>query len=612
MIMTFNISDWLIRIRRFTFIEKWLILGTLVGALSAILALFFYVLLILVTGVSAWTLGAIDNPLSWNSIDFSIAALNAKNKFLIVTIVILGALLSGLIVYRFEPTAEGPGADAAIRAYHRGIKFSSKIPVVKAIASALLIGCGGSAGVQGPSLQIGAGIGSLLSKFLRLSIEERRLAIVAGMAGALSAIFRSPIGSALFAIEVLYRKDVETEALVPAIISSIVAYTISSCIIGIERPFPSIEVDLRTLFNPYSLIAYVILGLFTACLAFFYIHTYNGVKSFFLKLEKRYLIGRKWLKPVIGASIVGCIGFFMPLTLGSGSTLVAEYILSPVKEGFIGFEVLGFELIASIFILIVLKVIVTAFSIGSGGSGGLFAPAIYIGALSGFLFGKLIGSKITTLPSHIFAYIGMASLFGAATKTPLATSFIVAEMSGNYALIIPALFTSLLASEITGNMTIYEAQIPRRIQPMLAKLSTLLEIVKKHLDIASLKVLDFINESYEVANWNIKCSQALEIMARNRQRFIPVIDDQGKIRGAIDVTVIRKALELGKDTPLLYLEMTNSPIVLADETLHDVIEKMIHQGVDYAIVVDDEEKYLGVVLVEDIAIALATYITKTT
>lgn len=592
-------------VRRLAYAEKWLILGVVIGISSSCLALFFYFLLIFFAGIAAWILGVVDNPLSWNVSDFSLAALSSGDRWFIVLIVGLGALVSGFLVYRFEPLAEGPGANAAIRAYHRGAVFRTRLPLVKAMASALLIGFGGSGGVQGPSIQIGAGTGSAISRLLRLSFEDRRLAIVAGMAGSLAAIFRSPIGSALFAVEVLYKRDIESEALVPAVISSITSYTFSAYIVGIKGLFPTIPVDANILFTYQSLLTYMLLGFISAGIALFYIKVYEGIRRLFARIH----VGRyRWVKPAIGGVVTGLIGFMAPMILGTGSLFIAKFLDGSIN-GRINLNVLGLGLEASLLLLVLLKIIGTSFSIGSGGSGGLFAPSIFVGALLGYLFGHIFATPLSGIPPYVYAYMGMASLFGAATKTPLATSIMVAEMSGSYILAIPALASSIVASELIGEHSLYHAQLTRRVQPKLTSLRVLLDVVTAHRDVAELKVEDIVDTEYEAVKINEPCSKAIEVFVKGKQRFIPVVDEGEQVIGVIDPGVLRRVMEQGDlSMPVSLLKLNIAPTVGLSDSLHHVIEEMIRFGVDYAIAVDDAGKYVGVVLAEDIAVAIAYYV----
>ncbi|HDI02485.1 MAG TPA: chloride channel protein, partial [Ignisphaera sp.] len=464
--------------------------------------------------------------------------------------------------------------------------------------------------VQGPSVQIGAGLGSSIAKFFKLSVEDRRLAIIAGIAGTLSAIFRSPIGAALFSVEVLYRRDIETEALVPAIIASMISYITSSYIVGYRGFFPKIYVDIKNIFAPDSMVMFLLLSLISAALAQFYIYVFTAIRRYFRILEIKKLSKHRWIKPVIGASIVGLIGVFIPIALGGGAIYAAKIIEASINGEDVETDILGLGLLSSLIILIVFKIFTTAFSVGSGGSGGLFAPSLFIGAILGYLYGLGIASKFSPLPPYVYAYIGMASFFGAATKTPIASSFMIAEMSGSYPLLIPALITSLIANEIVKNKSLYEAQIVRRVKPELTSLPMLLEVVKKQNELPMLKVRDVVNEEYATAYIDDRVSYVINVMAKTKQKIIPVIDREGFVRGAIDSTSLRKALESSIDMPLSFLELANPPLLSLDQPLTLAIEEMIRRGFDYAIVIDEEGKYVGVLLAEDIAITLAHYAAK--
>ena len=594
------------RLRRLAYVEKWLILGVAIGIVSSSTTLLFYLLLMFVAGIGAWILGVVDNPLNWGLPDFSLAAQESGNKFLIPLLVVLGALLSSIIVYRFEPLAEGPGVSTTIKAYHRGAVLRKRLPLIKALASALLIGFGGSGGVQGPSIQIGAGVGSIIARFLRLGFEDRRLAIVAGMAGALSAIFRSPIGAALFAVEVLYRKDIESEALVPSVISSVTSYTFALYVVGFKGLFPPIPVNVELLFTYQGLITYLLLGLFSAFTAYLYIKFYGFVKKLFLRLKVGEI---KILKPVIGAFILGLLGLLVPIVMGSGNIFISKFIAQSI-EGKAYLSVLGLGFTTSLLVLIVLKILGTSFSIGSGGSGGLFAPSIFIGALLGYLVG-IYFYPFTGIEPYVYAYIGMASLFGAATKTPLSTSIMIAEMSNSYVLAIPALLSSIIASELIGNETLYDAQPIRRISPRLASIRFLLDIVSRHRDAANINVESLVNTEYEAVKLSDTLSRVLELMVKGKQRVIPVVDDSNRVIGVIDSSSLRRALEVSNlklSLRQVKVKLSVPPIVRVDENLQNVVDKMLKHGVDYAIVVDKEDRYVGVILAEEIVTSLAYYV----
>lgn len=452
--ISLRVSLW---IQNLNYLEKWIVLGPVIGVISSLIALLFLQLLTLTIGIAAWILGVVENPVDCNTTDFAIIAINARNRVLLPLLIVFGALISAAIVSLFEPDAEGPGVDAAIKAYHRGATTRLRLPLVKALASSLFLGFGGSGGVQGPGLQIGAGIGTIIARLLNLDTEDRRIAMIAGMAGLLSAIFRAPIGAALFAVEVLYRRDIETGALAPALIASMVSFAIAANIVGYQGVFPPIEVSVHDIYAPSSMAVYAVLCMVSSAVAWIYIKLFHSVKKVFRHLDKKWC-SRLSLKPVIGAFIVAILGLFFPATLGSGVIYAIQLVVNSSEN----YETLDIELTQLLITLVMLKIVVTVFSVGSGGSGGLFAPSIFIGSLLGLVIGVTIG-QYTSLPPSAFAYITMACFFGAATRTPIASSFMMAEMSKCYPLLIPALFTSLIASEILRNNSLYEAQPLRRV-----------------------------------------------------------------------------------------------------------------------------------------------------
>jgi CIC family chloride channel protein len=205
-------------------------------------------------------------------------------RWLLFFIPTIGGIVSGLIVFLIAPEAEGHGTDAAISSYHfkRG-EVRARVPIVKAVASAITIGTGGSGGREGPIAQIGAGFGSILAKGLGLSIYERRILLASGMAAGIGAVFHAPLAGALFAAEVLYKEmDMEYEVIVPAIISSVIAYAVFASVFGWDPLFESRHFVFQ---NPAELIPYFLLALVVAGGAVIFIRTFYGIRNFFINLS---------------------------------------------------------------------------------------------------------------------------------------------------------------------------------------------------------------------------------------------------------------------------------------------------------------------------------------
>ena len=354
------------RLRGANYLRKWVILGALIGVVGGIGAITFYSALELATRFFLGLLGGYTPPSPAGEGGAPISGFT--RPWALPLVVALGGLISGLIVYRFAPEAEGHGTDAAIAAYHhnpRGIR--GRIPLVKLVASAITIGSGGSGGREGPTAQISAGFGSFLGRALDLDARDARIAVAVGMAAGIGAIFRAPLGGAVLGAELLYRDDVESDALVPSFIATIVAYSIFGAVEGFT---PIFGVQASFAFsNPAQLTWYALIGLACGLVGLLYIRNFYGFTDWFDAWAPP-----RWAKPAIAGFLVGCIGLVIPGVLGTG-------------YGFVQAGLDRETLLAIPFWMVLLlpfaKILATSLSIGSGGSGGIFGPGMFIGGMLG-------------------------------------------------------------------------------------------------------------------------------------------------------------------------------------------------------------------------------------
>ena len=368
------------------------------------------------------------------------------SRWLIPIATTLGGLIAGLIVYTLAPEAEGHGTDAAVNAFHnlRGV-IRARVPFVKMIASAITIGSGGSAGREGPTALISAGIASIYAKWRRRSEAETRLLLLVGMAAGLSAIFRSPIGTAIFAIEVLYSElEFESSALVFTLLGAIVAYAITGVFVGFQ-PLFQVPANLPRPTAP-DFGWYAIFGLACGVVATALPMSLYGVRDLFRRIPCK-----PHFKPAIAGSAVGLIAVAFPQLLGGGYA----WIQTAIDGGLPALLLLS---------LAFGKIVTFSLTIGSGGSGGVFAPSLFTGAmLGGFL------SAVFHQPPAAFAIVGMAAVFGAAARVPIATLIMVTSMTGGFhmfvaaalAVILSSLVQTLLSSSLRYK-SLYEAQVPSR------------------------------------------------------------------------------------------------------------------------------------------------------
>jgi CIC family chloride channel protein len=356
-------------------------------------------------------------------------------------------LLAGIIVFSLAPEAEGHGTDAAIDAFHKGKSIRARIPLVKLVASAITIGTGGSAGREGPSAQISAGFGSLLANLLRLDTQDRRIALATGIGAGIGAIFRAPLGGAILAAEILYKDDLEVEAIIPALIASIVGYSVFG---GWSGWNPIFVPPLNTAFNsPPQLLYYIVLGLLCGGVGLLYARGFYGITHFFHRLKLP-----RWLKPGIGGLMVGLIGLVLPQALGMGY----GWIQISMGSGLFSIP------LWVILILPFAKIVTTGFSIGSGGSGGIFGPGMVIGGKLGAAVWRLSYHVLPGLPDTAapFVIVGMMALFGSIAHAPLAVMLMVAEMTGNLSMLASAMIAVGIASALVGKDTIYTSQVDTR------------------------------------------------------------------------------------------------------------------------------------------------------
>ncbi|WP_457561109.1 chloride channel protein [Caminibacter sp.] len=425
--------SWSLKIKRSILIDTFLI--GFIGAVSAQVFLFLLD-----------TVKKISNYINNNPYLIEIAKnLNISPSVLIVFTITLGGLISGFLVYKFAPEAEGHGTDTVIRAFHRTGGYLRPIVVpIKIIASAITIGTGGSAGKEGPTALFSAGIGSIYSDWKKVSWRDRQIYVLIAMASGLSAVFKAPLGTSFFAVEVLYiSTEIESRDLIYILFGPLVAYTLTGYFFGWHPIFTFPDTLMLT--SLWQYVDVVVLGIISGILGFFLPNIFYYTRDFFRSLKINPIF-----KPAIGAFFVGIIGIYLPYILGGGYQTIQAAIDGKLIGMFVLFLLLG-------------KIAAFVLTVGSGGSGGVFAPTLFIGAMLGAFFASIFHLNIA-----VFVLIAMAAVFGAAARTPLASIIMVLEMSGGYDLLAPTMF-GVLAAFVTHNVmnktfkpkyvSLYEAQL---------------------------------------------------------------------------------------------------------------------------------------------------------
>jgi CIC family chloride channel protein len=365
----------------------------------------------------------------------------------------LGGLLSGMLVYTFAPEAEGHGTDAAVEAFHfKGGRVRPIVPLIKTFASAITIGSGGAAGREGPAAQISVGVGSMLADLFRLSDDERRILILAGMAAGLAAIFRSPLGMAIFAVEILYSgMAFETEALIYTVIASVTAYAVNGLFAGWSPIFLFPQTIHFT--DPITLMGYAALGVVAGIIGAIEPPIFYGIRDLFRSLRIP-----NHIKPAIGGLLMGLLALVAPETISTGY----GWVQKAMTGNYIGW---------SLILLALAKILAMSLTISSGGSGGVFGPNVYIGGMVGawvaFVANHLLPGA--TLNTAAFAVVGMAAVFAGTARVPIASLIMVSEMTGGYGLIVPSMLATAIAFVVERSISagfkyprLYEAQVEQR------------------------------------------------------------------------------------------------------------------------------------------------------
>jgi CIC family chloride channel protein len=560
---------------------RWLVYGTAIGALSAIGAAAIFYLLEWTTFWSMEYLAgyAVAKPAGEHIVSY-VAGTHLR-LWLLFLLPAIGGLLSGLIVYTWAPEAEGHGTDAFIDAFHNKQGFvRTRVPFVKGIASIITLATGGSAGREGPIAQIGSGLGSWLGRTLRLNIHERRLMLLAGCAGGLGAIFRAPLGGALTAVEVLYREDLETEGVVLCIISSSVSYAIFTGIFGHQPIFaiPAIKFS-----SALELVLYAVLGLVCVPFGYIYVKTFYGLRDrFFRKLPIR-----RALVPALGGLLVGLIALWRPQAIGGGYGTIQKALMGELP-------------VALMFSLAFLKIATTSFTISSGGSGGVFGPSLFIGAMLGGTVGQLAHAwfpGIVSSPSA-FALVGMAAFFAGVAKAPIGALLMVCEMTGGYQLIVPIMFTSVVAILLSQRWSLYEKQVLNKFHSPAHRSDRVINILK------DLTVSDVYRKDAPVAILpeDMSFGQLRRFIATTRESFYPVVDDDFRLTGILSLPEIRQVMFEESILDLLILrDLVSPPVsVSPEESLSEALLKFLETGFGRLPIEDKETGVIGMLWLEDL------------
>lgn len=511
---------------------RWLFYCAIVGAVAGCAALAFEALSsagvrVLLERLAGWT------PAQPGA-DAPATSSVPGNLWLLALVPALGGLLSGTLVAWLAPEASGHGTDAAIDAYHnRGGVIRPRVPLVKILASALTLGSGGSGGREGPIAQVGAGFGSFVAGRLRLSSADRRVLLAAGMGAGIGSIFRAPLAGALFAAEILYATaEFEASVLIPACVSSIIAYAVFTLVHGPGTLFETPELAFS---NPLELVAYFGLALVLVAYGYVYVRALYGTHAAF----GRWRVPAA-LKPAIGGLATGCIAVALYLLSRNAESLsvlgfgygVIQHVLDAPHSAAVG---------AGLLALIALgKIVTTSTTIGSGGSAGVFGPSMVIGGCAGGAVGLLLHEQFPEVVRQpaTFVVVGMAGFFAGIAKTPISSLVMVSEITGSYALLVPSMWVCALTFSMSRGWRLYSKQVSARVDSPAHQGRFAIDVLRGMRVGEALRPVAL--QRLGVAD---PLSQVVRIARAAEHETLPVLDAQGELAGVIALEDLRGVMD---------------------------------------------------------------------
>jgi chloride channel protein, CIC family len=372
--------------------------------------------------------------------------LDFLGAYYVVLIPAIGGLGVGPLVHFFAREAKGHGVPEVMEAVAlRGGRIRPVVAVVKALASSLCIGTGGSVGREGPIVQIGCALGSTLGQVFRLSDERIRTLLACGAAGGIAATFNAPIAGVFFALEVILRKF-STQYFSMVVIAAVTSSIIGRAFIG---DIPAFHVPPYALVSPWELLFYTLLGLLAALVGAAFIYLLYRTEDLFDAWHFP-----EYIKPAVGGLGVGIVGFYAPEVFGVGYETIEEALHGEIVT-------------AVMMALVIAKLSATSLTLGSGGSGGVFAPSLFLGSVLGGSFGKLVHQWMpsVTASSGAYALVGMGAVFAGAARAPITAIIILFEMTGDYKIILPLMFATAVSTLVSARLSkesIYTVKLKRR------------------------------------------------------------------------------------------------------------------------------------------------------
>jgi CIC family chloride channel protein len=499
----------------------------------------------------------------------------------VIWIPAVGGLIVGPLVYFFAREAKGHGVPEVMEAIAlKGGLIRKRLVFVKTLASAICIASGGSVGREGPIVQIGSAIGSTIGQVLKVSTERMKTLVGCGAAAGIAATFNAPIAGAMFALEIILG-DFGIATFSPIVISSVTATAVSRHFLGDSPAFivPSYE-----LISSWEFPMYLVLGILCALVALTFVFLLYRTEDFFDQLRFP-----EYLRPMLGGIILGCMALVSPQILGVGYGAIDQVLLQQFSWQFVLF-------------LVFVKILATSITIGSGGSGGIFAPSLFIGAMTGGFFGMLVHHifpEITASPAA-YSIVGMGAVVSATTHGPLTAILMLFEMTGDYKIILPLMITCIISSVVISQIrkeSIYTLKLIRKgVDIKAGKEVNLLK---------SISVESVMNTNVQTLFEGLTMGRLFQIISKSKYNSFPVINGNNQLTGMLSFNDYSEAvfnedfknLVIVKDIATL-----NVVKICVNDNIFNALEKISPRDLSILPVVssEDETQLLGILTRRDI------------
>ncbi|MGI8903512.1 MAG: chloride channel protein [Solirubrobacteraceae bacterium] len=484
---------------------------------------------------------------------------------------VIGGLIYGPLVARFAPEARGHGVPEVMLAVNQlGGRMRPQVPVVKSLASALCIGSGGSLGREGPIVQIGSALGSVIGQLVRVTESQLRLLVACGAAAGISATFNAPIAGVFFALELILR-NFDTESFGFVVLSSVTADAIGRAAFG-SHPF--LTLPGFSFSSPLELVLYAGLGVLAAGVGVAFIRVLYAGED----LADRLWRGPAWLRPAAGGILLGLVLLAVPQMYGVGY---------PVLQRAVG----GHYVILALLGLLAAKILATNLTMWIGGSGGVFAPSLFMGAMLGSAYGTVAHQLLPHLAAAAGAYglVGMGAVFAATARAPITGLIIIFELTGDYRIILPLMCAIVVATALSNAVTsdtIYTLKLRRR--------GIDVDAPRTPSRMGQITVAEAMGRAPKSLQPGQPLHEIVGRFAAERADSLPVTQDDGSLLGVIAAVDVEQAISRGTDQSTRAATLARDvPRLHASDSLEDAVHALGASDDEGLPVTDDDGRLIG-------------------